>query len=107
MDYEELAGVLKALADPNRLKIIDLLSGGSLCACHLLDHFAFTQPTLSHHMKVLAKAGIVEVTKEGTWHHYQLTESFVTEFMESIGQLFLAPAQASSKKTSETDERNR
>lgn len=64
MDYEELSKVLKAISDPKRMKIIDLLSCGSLCACDVLDHFDFTQPTLSHHMKVLEKAGIVSVEKK-------------------------------------------
>ncbi|MBO0454620.1 MULTISPECIES: ArsR/SmtB family transcription factor [Enterococcus] len=88
MNYEEMSVMLKALADPKRLKIIDLLSCGSLCACDILDHFDFTQPTLSHHMKVLEKVGIVLVTKDGTWHRYQLTESFIDQFMGSMMQLF-------------------
>lgn len=66
MDYEELSKVLKAISDPKRMKIIDLLSCGSLCACDVLDHFDFTQPTLSHHMKVLEKAGIVSVEKKAS-----------------------------------------
>ena len=53
MNYDEMSVMLKALADPKRLKIIDILSCGSLCACDILDHFDFTQPTLSHHIKVL------------------------------------------------------
>lgn len=69
MNYVELSVMLKALADPNRLKIVDLLSNGSLCACDILEHFDFTQPTLSHHMKVLEKAGIIFVTKNKSWHH--------------------------------------
>lgn len=88
MNYSELSLMLKAIADPKRLKIIDLLSCGSLCACDILDHFAFTQPTLSHHMKVLEKVGVVTVTKDGTWHRYQLTESFINEFMGNMMQLF-------------------
>ncbi|MBU5362038.1 metalloregulator ArsR/SmtB family transcription factor [Enterococcus raffinosus] len=88
MDYDELSQMLKALADPKRLKIIDLLSCGSLCACKILDHFDFTQPTLSHHMKVLENAGVVLVTKEGTWHHYQLAERFVDYFIGSMMHLF-------------------
>ena len=90
MNYEDMSKTLKALADPKRLKIIDLLSCGSLCACDILDHFDFTQPTLSHHMKVLEKAGVVLVTKEGTWHHYQLTDAFIDQFMGSMMQLFSA-----------------
>lgn len=88
MDYEKIAGILKALADSKRLKIIDILSCGTMCACDILEHFDFTQPTLSHHMKVLEKAGIVQVTKKGLWHYYQLTESFVEEFDQSMAQLF-------------------
>lgn len=88
MNYDEMSVMLKALADPKRLNIIDILSCGSLCACDILDHFDFTQPTLSHHIKVLEKVGIVLVTKDGTWHRYQLTDSFVDQFMGSMMQLF-------------------
>lgn len=87
MDYERLSLVLKAMADPNRMKIIDLLSYSSLCACDVLKHFDFTQPTLSHHMKVLEKAGIVSVNKQKQWHYYSLKEAFVREFMGSMAQL--------------------
>lgn len=88
MNYSEVSVMLKALADPQRLKIVDLLSCGSLCACHILEHFDFTQPTLSHHMKILEKAGIILVTKKGSWHHYQLTEGFIDQFLDSMTQLF-------------------
>ncbi|MHC1748427.1 MAG: ArsR/SmtB family transcription factor [Cellulosilyticaceae bacterium] len=70
--YEENAKILKALADPNRLKILDILSCGERCACELLGHFEFTQPTLSHHMKILMECGLVNSRKEGTWMHYSL-----------------------------------
>jgi ArsR family transcriptional regulator len=75
MDYEYNAKVIKALSDPSRLKIIDILSCGEMCACNLLQHFGFTQPTLSHHMKVLMECGIVECRKEGQWSHYSLNSS--------------------------------
>lgn len=88
MDYEATAQILKALADPKRLKIVDLLSCGELCACDILDHFEFTQPTLSHHMKILVAAGIVSVRKSGQWHHYQLTQDFVGIFRDRMTQLF-------------------
>ena len=64
MNYEETSRRLKAMSDPKRMKIIHLLSKGTLCACEVLEHFDFTQPTLSHHMKVLENAGIVEVRKK-------------------------------------------
>ncbi len=87
MDYEKTSLILKAMADPKRMKIIDLLSSGSLCACDVLAHFDFTQPTLSHHMKVLENAGIVSVSKKSQWHHYTLKENFVTELMNDMTQL--------------------
>lgn len=88
MNYEKLSVVMKAMAHPSRMKIIDILSCGSQCACDVLIHFEFTQPTLSHHMKLLENAGIVKVIKDGKWHYYSLEEVFVDEFMDSIMQLF-------------------
>ncbi len=70
--YEVNSKIFKALSDNNRLKIIDLLSGGEKCAYELLNHFDFKQPTLSHHMKVLMESGLVKARKEGTWSHYRL-----------------------------------
>ncbi|WP_455821545.1 ArsR/SmtB family transcription factor [Clostridium butyricum] len=72
MNYEENARLLKALSDSNRLRIIRLLSCGEKCACEILKSFDFTQPTLSHHMKVLIDCGLVECRKEGTWNYYGL-----------------------------------
>ncbi|WP_459481994.1 ArsR/SmtB family transcription factor [Clostridium saccharoperbutylacetonicum] len=70
--YEKNAKILKALSDTNRLRIIDLLSCGEMCACHILENFNFTQPTLSHHMKVLIDCGLVEARKDGIWNLYKL-----------------------------------
>jgi len=70
--YEAKAKILKALSDPNRLFIVDILSCGEKCACDLLDNFNFTQPTLSHHMKVLMECGLVKSRKEGIWTYYNL-----------------------------------
>lgn len=75
MNYEENSKIIKAIADPNRLKIIDILSCGEKCACDLLEEFHFTQPTLSHHMKVLMECGLVNCRKEGLWSHYSLSRS--------------------------------
>lgn len=71
-NYEENAKIFKALSDPSRLEIIDILSCGEKCACDILERFDFTQPTLSHHMKVLMECGLVECRKEGLWSHYSL-----------------------------------
>ncbi len=70
--YEDNSKIIKALADSNRLKILDILSCGEKCACDILSHFDFSQPTLSHHMKVLMDCGLVECRKDGVWCNYSI-----------------------------------
>ncbi|MGL5084727.1 MAG: ArsR/SmtB family transcription factor [Clostridium sp.] len=74
MEYEDNAKIFKALSDINRLKIVHLLAEDEKCACELLESFKFTQPTLSHHMKVLIECGLVNTRKKGTWNHYSLNK---------------------------------
>ncbi len=66
MSYKELSALLKVLSDPSRLEILDLLSCGELCACDLLEHFQFSQPTLSYHMKFLVESELVTSRKKVT-----------------------------------------
>lgn len=73
--YAEVSRMLKALADPKRLQIADLLSCGERCACDLLAYFHVTQPTLSHDMKLLLDAGIVRSRREGKHIRYRLDEA--------------------------------
>lgn len=81
LNYEENAKVIKALADSNRLQIIDILSCGEKCACDILEYFDFTQPTLSHHMKVLMECGIVNCRKDGLWSYYSLNITYCNKLM--------------------------
>lgn len=62
----------KALSDPNRIRIVEMLADGEKCACRFLDGMELSQPTLSHHMKVLIEAGLVRSRKEGKWVYYRL-----------------------------------
>lgn len=71
-EFEVNVKIFKALSDPNRLKIIEILSCEEKCACEILNQFDFTQPTLSHHMKVLMECGLVISRKECTWNYYKL-----------------------------------
>lgn len=83
LTYTDLAKKLKAIADPKRLKIIDMLSCGELCACIILESFNITQPTLSHHMKILIEAGLVKDRREGKNIYYSLdNNAFVTVLQE-------------------------
>ena len=70
--YVKMAKIFKALSDPKRVKILDMLSDGELCACVLLEHFEIAQPTLSHDMKLLIDVGIVKSRKEGKRIFYSL-----------------------------------
>ncbi len=65
---------LKALSDPTKHIICELLKEKSLCACELLQDLHVTQPTLSHHMKLLEDLSLVTVRKQGTWNHYNLNK---------------------------------
>ena len=70
-----LAQVFKALADPVRLRLVSLIGahqGGEVCVCELTTAFALTQPTISHHLKVLREAGIIDCERRGTWVYYWL-----------------------------------
>ncbi len=70
--YEKNSKLIKAISDPKRLQIMDILSCGEMCANELLEHFEFSQPTLSHHMKVLLENELVNLRKDGLWSYYSL-----------------------------------
>lgn len=80
MEDEKVSEICKALGDPNRLKIIKLLTDGELCGCKLLEAFNITQPTLSHHMKILSECGLVNARKEGKWTYYSIHCCMFKEF---------------------------
>ncbi|MEG2381419.1 MAG: metalloregulator ArsR/SmtB family transcription factor [Oscillospiraceae bacterium] len=71
--YNETADIFKAFCDENRVKILEMLKSGEKCGCKLLEELNVTQPTLSHHMKILCDSGIVESRKEGKWTHYKIS----------------------------------
>ena len=72
-DAKKTAAIFKALCDENRIMILKLLQDGEKCACKLLEELNITQPTLSHHMKILCDSGIVVSRKEGKWMHYRIS----------------------------------
>ncbi len=80
MEDKEAALICKAIGDMNRLQIVQLLTHGERCACDILERFSITQPTLSHHMKILCAVNLVQVRKEGKWCHYSLNCEKFKEF---------------------------
>lgn len=95
MNFNTSAELFKALADPNRLKVLKLLSAPpvnsragaeSVCACDLEEVLGLSQPTVSHHMRLLVRAGLVRATKRGKWTDYALN----TEGLERAQSLLRA-----------------
>jgi len=84
---EQLAGILKALADPARLRLLSMIAaheGGEACVCDLTEPLALSQPTVSHHLKVLLDAGLVSRDKRGVWAYYRLIEGALTGLAELL-----------------------
>jgi ArsR family transcriptional regulator, arsenate/arsenite/antimonite-responsive transcriptional repressor len=87
---EQVAPLLKALADPVRLRLMSLVAsheGGEACVCDLNDAFDLSQPTISHHLKVLHEAGLVDREKRGVWVYYRAR----TQALASLGALIGCP----------------
>jgi ArsR family transcriptional regulator len=88
---EQVAPLLKALADPVRLRLMSLVAshpGGEACVCDLNDAFDLTQPTISHHLKVLHEAGLLDRDKRGVWVYYRAR----TGALASLAALIAAPS---------------
>lgn len=86
-----LARVFKALGDPVRLRLVSLIGareGGETCVCDLTSAFALSQSTISHHLKVLREAGLIDSERRGTWVYYRL----VPAALERMAELLSVPA---------------
>ncbi|MEX2588547.1 MAG: metalloregulator ArsR/SmtB family transcription factor [Actinomycetota bacterium] len=79
--------VLKALAEPNRWRIVELLSCEELCVCHLAEDLDLAQPLLSHHLKVLRDAGLVESDKHRQWTYYRLRRNVLKSLGDRLGSI--------------------
>ena len=86
-EYKEYALLFKALSDPNRLMILDMLSCGELCACVILERLHITQPTLSHHIKILCDSKLVNGRKDGKWVHYSQNNETIKGFLAYFSEV--------------------
>jgi len=85
---EQIVPLLKALADPVRLRLMSLVAsheGGEACVCDLNDAFELSQPTISHHLKVLHEAGLLERDKRGVWVYYRASAQALAGLASLIG----------------------
>ncbi|WP_285662297.1 ArsR/SmtB family transcription factor [Actinorhabdospora filicis] len=86
-EAERLASVLKALADANRLRLISLIQSspaGEACVCELTEPLGLSQPTISHHLRILTDAGLLERDKRGVWAYFRLVPEALTIIAGSI-----------------------
>ena len=85
---ERIAPLIKALADPVRLRLVSLVAahdGGEACVCDLNDAFELSQPTISHHLKVLHEAGLLDRSKRGTWVYYSVRTEALADLAALLG----------------------
>ncbi|MCL7366764.1 MULTISPECIES: ArsR/SmtB family transcription factor [Streptomyces] len=88
---ETLAKVFKALGDPVRLRLLSMIAsraGGEVCVCDLTPAFDLSQPTISHHLKLLRQAGLIASERRGTWVYYRL----LPEMTDRLAQILTRPA---------------
>lgn len=92
----DLARIAKALSDDNRLRILDSLREGEKCACELLADLRISQPTLSHHMKILCDAGLVSCRRDSRWAYYSTNARAIAAVAEELRERFLQVSDAAS-----------
>jgi len=83
-EIEKRSKVFKALADATRLRILKLLEIREMCVCEVMIALDLTQPTASHHLKILENAGLVRSKKEGRWVYYSITDQKLIKSMEKL-----------------------
>ena len=90
-DAERLAGALKAIADPARLRLISIVAAsdsGEVCVCDFTGPVGLSQPTVSHHLKILVDAGVLAREQRGKWAYYRL----LPEALDTLGRLITTPS---------------
>jgi len=84
----ELAKVFKALGDPVRLRLLSMIAsreGGEVCVCEMTPAFELSQPTISHHLKLLRQAGLIDCERRGTWVYYWLLPGALNQLAAFLG----------------------
>lgn len=99
----ELAKVFKALGDPVRLRLLSMIAsraGGEVCVCDLTPAFDLSQPTISHHLKLLRQAGLIDCERRGTWVYYwllpEMTDRLAGILTRPAGEPLTEPAEATA-----------
>ena len=97
-DAQQLATTFKAIADPARLQLLSFIAAqpsGEACVCYLTEPLGLTQPTVSHHLKKMYEAGVLDRERRGTWVYYRI----VPERLAALREALTAPTTAARKRT--------
>jgi ArsR family transcriptional regulator len=98
VEAEQLASLLKAMAEPTRLRLLSLVAaheGGEACVCDLTEPVGLSQPTVSHHLKILVDAGLLTRDKRGVWAYYRLVPERLRQAAQALNPvLTLSPVPA-------------
>ena len=97
-DAEQLAGAFKAIADPARLRLLSFIAAqpsGEACVCYLMKPLDISQPTVSHHLRVLYEAGLLDRERRGTWVYYRI----VPERLSALREALAMPQASGREKT--------
>ena len=100
-DSEELAALFKALADPVRLRLLSFIAsqeGGEACVCHVTAPVGLSQPTVSHHLKLLHDAGLLERDKRGAWVYYRVVPQRLEAVREALSTRAIRPPARAAKR---------
>jgi ArsR family transcriptional regulator len=103
---EKLAVGFKALADPTRLLLLNFIAAqpsGEACVCHLTEPTGLSQPTISHHLKLLSEAGLLDHERRGTWVYYRLVPDQIAALQEALA----APAKTKAEEARSAGRRSR
>lgn len=95
---EKVAQALKILGDSNRIKIIEILREGELCQCEVIPHIGQSQPTVSRHLNLLERHGVLVRRKEGTKTFYKIADEKVLEIVDLVRSLIIGRTRAQEKK---------
>jgi ArsR family transcriptional regulator len=98
LDTNRRADVLKAIAEPARWRIVERLAVEELCVCHLVGDLGIPQPLVSHHLKVLRAAGVVECERFKQWTYYRLVRDAVNEVAEDLVAVTRTPRRGISRR---------
>lgn len=94
----ETPGALRALAEPLRWRIIELLADEELCVCHLVEELAVAQPLVSHHLRILRDAGLVDTARYRYWTYYRLRPEALAPLRDRLDRLVRRPSAPGERR---------